>query len=90
MITDLVPPDVRTQATGLYWSVRSVAVMFASPVGALLWIVGEKQRPGAGPYVAFALAGMVGLLGAVFFAWRFGRLHPGDRRHGPAPASPAD
>ncbi len=73
MIADLVPPDVRTQAIGLYWSARSAAVMFASPVGALAWIIGDVVRPGTGPLVTFGLAGVVGLIGAGAFFVRFGR-----------------
>lgn len=73
MIADLVPPDARTQAIGLYWSARSVSVMLASPVGALLWIAGDAWRPGTGPTFAFLLAGLIGLAGAAFFYVRFGR-----------------
>lgn len=73
MIADLVPSEVKTQAIGLYWSVRSAAVMWASPVGALAWIVGDRISPGVGPLVTFALAGLVGLLGAGLFFSRFGR-----------------
>ncbi|MEK6798463.1 MAG: MFS transporter [Planctomycetota bacterium] len=72
MIADLVPPDVRTQAAGLYWSVRSLAVMWASPLGAILWIFGDRVRVGFGPPLAFGLAGLVGVLGAVSFYLRFG------------------
>jgi MFS family permease len=72
MIADLVPHDVRTQAIGLYWSVRSVAVMGASPVGALLWILGDQVRPGLGPIVTFVAAAMIGLLGTALFFLRFG------------------
>jgi MFS family permease len=73
MIADLVPPEVRTQAIGLYWSVRSLAVMWASPVGAVLWILGERLRPGLGPILAFSAAGIVGLVGVILFLARFGR-----------------
>ena len=73
MIADLVPPDVRTQAIGLYWSARSVAVMWASPVGALLWIAGERLRPGAGPLLAFSAAGVLGVIGVAAFFAHFGR-----------------
>lgn len=73
MIADLVPPDVRTQAIGLYWCVRGLAVMFAAPVGALLWIVGNRFHPHAGPLVTFTAAGLFGLLGAAVFFIRFGR-----------------
>lgn len=73
MIADLVPPDIKTQAIGLYWSIRSVAVMLASPVGALAWIAGDRLVPGAGPLFTFSLAGAIGLLGAAAFYSRFGR-----------------
>ena len=73
MVADLVPPDVRTQAIGLYWSVRSLAVMWASPVGALLWIIGNSWREGFGPILAFSVAGVLGLIGVIAFYTRFGR-----------------
>jgi len=73
MVADLVPPEVRTQAIGMYWSVRSLAVMWASPVGAVLWIAGNHVRPGAGPLCTFGAAGVVGLIGAGLFFHRFGR-----------------
>lgn len=73
MIADLVPEDVRTQAVGLYWSARSVAVMWAPPAGALLWIGGNRWRPGLGPHLVFWTAGILGLLGAAAFYARFGR-----------------
>ncbi len=76
MIADLVPTDVRTQAIGMYWSVRSLAVMWASPVGALFWIAGNQLRPGSGPQVTFTVAGLVGLVGAALFFLRFGRSAP--------------
>lgn len=73
MVADLVPPNVRTQAIGLYWSVRSLAVMWASPVGALLWILGDHWRRGFGPILAFGAAGIAGLIGVIAFFTRFGR-----------------
>lgn len=73
MVADLVPPDVRTQAIGLYWSVRSLAVMWASPVGAVLWIAGDYWRQGFGPTLAFGAAGIAGLIGVIAFFTRFGR-----------------
>lgn len=82
MIADLVPPDVRTQAVGVYWSARSLAVMWASPVGALLWLAGNQIRPGLGPALTFICAGMIGLMGAALFFARFGRVD--DRRRGDA------
>lgn len=73
MIAELVPADVRTQATGLYWSVRSVAVMWASPVGALFWIIGDYAGAGYGPILLFSVAGLTGLIGAALFWINFGR-----------------
>jgi MFS family permease len=73
MITELVPQDVKTQAIGFYWSVRSMSVMLASPVGAMLWIAGERWTAGAGPVVSFLSAGAVGILGAGVFLLRFGK-----------------
>jgi MFS family permease len=75
MIADLVPPEVKTQAIGLYWSVRSLAVMWASPCGAVIWILGERLQPGSGPIMTFIAAGTVGLIGAIVFFARFGRSH---------------
>lgn len=77
MIADLVPAGMRTQAIGFYWSLRSVAVMWASPVGALLWIAGERVRPGSGPAWTFLAAGTIGLVGAVLFFARFGSIDRG-------------
>lgn len=76
MIAELVPPDVRTQAIGLYWSMRCVAVMWAPPAGALLWIAGNHWRPGLGPHLVFWTAGALGLLGAAVFFARFGTKQP--------------
>lgn len=75
MIADLVPPDSKSQAVGLYWSARSFAVMWASPAGAICWLCGDRLHPGAGPFVTFAAAGLLGLVGAVLFAVRFGSGH---------------
>jgi len=72
MIADLVPEDLRTQSIGFYWSLRSIAVMWASPVGAILWLLGEYLRPGTGPAWTFLSAGVIGLIGAALFFARFG------------------
>jgi MFS family permease len=74
MITELVPAEARTQAIGLYWSTRSLAVMAASPVGAILWLIGDRMRTGLGPILMLGAAGLVGLLGAGYFFIRFGRI----------------
>ncbi len=73
MIADLVPREVRTQAVGLYWSIRSVVVMWAAPVGALLWILGNRWSPGRGPLVLLASSGLIGIVGAAMFYARFAR-----------------
>ena len=72
MIADLVADDLRSQSIGMYWSARSLAVMWASPVGAVLWLLGNHLRPGLGPAFTFLSAGLVGLLGAGLFFLRFG------------------
>ncbi len=76
MITELVPADLRTRAIGLYWSVRSLAVMAAPMTGVLLWIAFGPRAPF---YAAFAF----GLAGALFFWLRFGD----DGYHPKPPAS---
>jgi len=73
MIADLVPADVRTQAVGLYWGVRSLSVMCAAPVGAFLWILGERAGKGLGFTVSFLTAGFLGVVGVAAFFLRFGR-----------------
>ncbi|MEK6675551.1 MAG: hypothetical protein AABZ47_07845 [Planctomycetota bacterium] len=64
LITDLVPAEVKTQAIGLYWSTRSAAVMWASPVGAAVWILGDAVWVGTGGVITFLFAGAIGLIGA--------------------------
>lgn len=66
MITELVPAEHRTRAIGLYWSVRSLAVMAAPLAGALLWIA-------LGPAAPFLFASACGLAGTLYFYGRFGR-----------------
>jgi MFS family permease len=73
MIADLVADDSRSQSIGMYWSARSLAVMWASPVGGLLWLLGNHLRPGLGPVVTFVTAGLIGLLGAALLFFRFGQ-----------------
>jgi len=62
LITSLVPKDVRAQGVGLYWGLRSVAVCWASLVGALVWV---WLGPAALLYLAFAF-GAAGA--AVYYA----------------------
>ncbi len=73
MIADLVPPEVKTQAIGLYWSTRSAAVMLAAPVGAGLWILGNNVKEGLGPTLSFSVATLLGVIGAFVFFARFGK-----------------
>jgi predicted MFS family arabinose efflux permease len=62
LITSLVPRDVRAQGVGLYWGIRSVAVCWASLVGALVWIW-------LGPTALLLLAFLLGAVGtAVYYA----------------------
>jgi len=60
LITSLVPRDVRAQGVGLYWGLRSVAVCWASLVGALVWVW-------LGPSVLLGLAFAFGVAGAVIY-----------------------
>jgi MFS family permease len=60
LITSLVPRDVRAEGVGLYWGLRSVAVCWASLVGALVWV---WLGPGALLYLAFGF----GVAGAAVY-----------------------
>ena len=66
MITELLPEDARTAATGLYWAVRTFAVMLAPLAGALVWLAW-------GPHATFIAASGIGLIGAIVFAIVFNR-----------------
>ena len=50
--------------------------MLASPVGALIWLAADGLRPASGPLATFAVAGVVGLLGAGWFLAKFGASQP--------------
>ncbi|MGH7308314.1 MAG: hypothetical protein ACREK6_06430 [Candidatus Rokuibacteriota bacterium] len=60
LITSLVPRPVRAEGVGLYWGLRSIAICWASLVGALVWYA---LGPEALLYLAFAF----GCLGAAVF-----------------------
>ena len=60
LITSLVPKDVRAQGVGLYWGIRSVAVCWASLVGALVWAL-------FGPGALLSLAFVFGAAGAAVY-----------------------
>jgi MFS family permease len=64
MITELVPADFRTQAIGIYWSVRGVGIMPAALVGGAVWWW-------MGPEAMLWCAGGLGLLGAAWFYLKF-------------------
>ncbi len=60
LITSLVPRPVRAEGVGLYWGLRSIAICWASLVGALVWY-------GLGPEALLYLAFAFGCLGAAVF-----------------------
>jgi MFS family permease len=60
LITSLVPREVRAQGVGLYWGLRSVAVCWASLVGALVWIW-------LGPSALLVLAFLLGVVGTAVY-----------------------
>lgn len=61
MITELVPQEAKTAAIGLYWAVRSFAVMFMPIIGAIIWVT-------VSPQAVFITASAAGVLGAILFA----------------------
>jgi MFS family permease len=63
MITELVPPEARTASIGLYWAVRTFAVMFMPIVGATIWVA-------VSPQAVFVTASVAGACGALLFAIR--------------------
>ena len=80
MIVDLIPPEQKTQAIGIYWSARCVAVMAAPLVGGAIWVGGNALagRPwsdptGPGPYAMLIASGLCGAAGVVYYYARFGR-----------------
>jgi len=66
MITELLPADAKTAATGLYWCVRTTAVMLAPIVGAVIWVMVSPASVFYGAFVA-------GIVGAVLFALVFNK-----------------
>ncbi len=70
MITELLPADAKTAATGLYWSVRTFSVMLAPLLGAVVWLL-------VSPEATFIIASLVGLIGAVSFWLLFERRRTG-------------
>lgn len=72
MITELLPADAKTAATGLYWSVRTFSVMLAPIAGAVIWVL-------ASPSAMFIAASSFGFIGALAFAFLFNRTPPQER-----------
>jgi MFS family permease len=64
MITELAPPEYRTQAIGMYWATRSIGVTLAPLVGGVIWVC-------FGPEAMLWTAGSLGLVGAAWFYVRF-------------------
>ncbi len=59
LILDLVRPELRARAVGLYYLLRSLAIAPAATVGGLLWKVS--------PTVPFLMAGAIGVVGVLLF-----------------------
>jgi MFS family permease len=64
MITELAPPDCRTQAIGVYWASRSLGIMLAPLAGGLLWHY-------VSPAAMLWASAVLGMLGAALFYLRF-------------------
>jgi MFS family permease len=64
MITELAPAEFRTQAIGVYWASRSVAIMWAPLAGGLLWTF-------VSPEAMLWASAALGMLGAALFYLRF-------------------
>lgn len=62
-ITAGFPPEHRAQGVGLYWGTRSIAFCAAPLVAWQVWLR-------VGPDAAFLIAGGLGMIGALLFAWR--------------------
>lgn len=80
MIVDLIPPEYKTQAIGIYWSARSVAVMLAPTVGGLVWIAANMlggcridDPTGPGPVAMLLASSACGAAGVVYYYARFGK-----------------
>jgi MFS family permease len=69
LILDLVPPEVRARAVGLYYLLRSLAIAPAATVGGLLWQVS--------PTYPFLSAGAIGSIGVVLFTLTVDERHAG-------------
>ncbi len=80
MIVDLIPPERKTQAIGIYWAARCVAVMLAPIVGGVVWVGANllTGRPaadaaGPGPYAMLLASSFCGAAGVAYYYARFGK-----------------
>jgi MFS family permease len=80
MIVDLIPPEQKTQAIGIYWSSRCVAVMLAPLVGGLVWVgvnsaagYDVADPAGPGPLAMLGASSLCGVLGVIYYYSRFGK-----------------
>jgi MFS family permease len=80
MIVDLIPPERKTQAIGIYWSVRSAAVMLAPIVGGLVWVTANwlagvplADPTGPGPVAMLIASSVCGGVGVIYYYARFGK-----------------
>jgi MFS family permease len=80
MIVDLIPPERKTQAIGIYWAVRSAAVMIAPVVGGVIWVLANglagaeaADATGPGPLVTLTGSSFCGVVGVVYYYARFGK-----------------
>jgi MFS family permease len=64
MITELAPADCRTQAIGVYWASRSLAIMLAPLAGGLLWYY-------VSPEAMLWTSAVLGIVGAALFYLKF-------------------
>jgi MFS family permease len=69
MVTELAPVECRTQAIGVYWAVRSVAIVPAPLAGGLLWLT-------VGPDAVFWAGATLGIVGTALFYLRFAGAAP--------------
>jgi MFS family permease len=62
LITDLAGEERRGEVVGVYYLIRGLCVAAAPLVGAALWRVS--------PTLTFAVAGLFGVAGAIWYVWR--------------------
>ena len=80
MIIDLIPPELKTQAIGIYWSARCVAVMLAPLAGGVIWVTANQlsghaatDATGPGPLAMLLASSVCGLAGVAYYYTRFGK-----------------